>query len=336
MNKLFTIGCVAAFCGTFAAAQQVGCLATTSSVTGTYTYVATEMPMSGVAIAPPGTTTGSQTYSNTPVGQFVSALNAGNPFSMAGVLYFDGAGHVNVSTAAAPLAASTPVGSYTVNSDCTISVTLTDVFNTATPTAGVTIPTFGSTTLVGLILGGGTELDLSLAQSPTSKTGNTPVVPGEFASRLFVQLIRSFPYGCSTQSLTGNYGLIGTGFALASNGTQPVTVFASVYFDGNGNIVAQPVASGSPLASFQYSGTYTVNTNCTGTASFTVPAVTTGTTPTTGSTPATTVTASFVLIPPVAYVTTGTATLTGSADRPSLLFTTTNPIETISGYGRAQ
>src|SRR5580658_3906924 len=133
MHKLLTIGITAALCATFAAAQQVGCLATTSSVIGTYTYVATEVPLGGVAIVPPGTTTNQQSYSNTPVGQLVSAINGGGAFSMAGVLYFDGAGHIDVSTASSPLSASTPVGTYTVNGDCTINATITDVFNTATP-----------------------------------------------------------------------------------------------------------------------------------------------------------------------------------------------------------
>jgi len=340
MHKLLTIGITAALCATFAAAQQVGCLATTSSVIGTYTYVATEVPLGGVAIVPPGTTTNQQSYSNTPVGQLVSGINGGGAFSMAGVFYFDGAGHISVSTASSPLSASTPVGTYTVNSDCTVNVTITDVFNTTTPNAGVTIPTFGSASLIGIALGGGSEIDLSVAQSSSSKNGNTPIVTGEFASRLSLQLIRSFPYGCSTTSLSGSYGLIGTGFALTNvtgtgssttGTTQPVTFFASVTFDGNGNVVAQPVASSSPLGSFQFTGTYTVNVNCTGTLTLSTP-------PATGSTTAATplINGSLVLIPPVAYVTTGTATLTGSADRPSLLFTAASSTETISGYGRAQ
>lgn len=343
MQKLLTIGVTAAFFGTFAVAQQVGCLATTSSVIGSYTYVATEVPLSGVAVTPPGTTTNQQVYSNTPIGQLVGGINGGGAFSFSGVLYFDGAGNILVSTAGAPLSASTSVGTYTVNSDCTLNVTLTDVFNSTTSGPGVTNPTLGSTKLIGLVLGGGTELDLSVAQSPTSTNGNMPLVAGEFASRLLVQLIRSFPYGCSTASLTGSYGLVGTGFVLTNTTgtgtsttgtTQPVTLFADVNFDGNGNVIPQTVTSPSPLGSFQYAGTYTVGLNCSGTLTLTgVPKTTT-----TGTTASTTplITANFVLIPPVAYVTTGTATLTGSADRPSLLFTSASSTSTLSGYGRAQ
>jgi len=341
MQKTLTIIVTTAFFGSLAAAQQVGCLATTGSVVGSYTYIATEMPFGSMVISPPGTTTNQTAYSNTSIGQLLGNINTGATFSSAGSLYFDGAGHILIATAAAPLAASTQVGTYTINSDCTINIMLMDVFNTSTSSPGVTNPTVGTTNLIGIVLGGGTELDLSVAQSATSTNGNMPVLAGQFASRLFIQLIRSFPYGCSAASLTGSYGLIGTGYALlnpvtsgttTTGTTQPVTFFASVTFDGNGNVVPQTVVSPSPLGNFQYLGTYTVNLNCTGTLMITAPPKTTGTTTTT--TPL--LTANFVLIPPVAYVSTGTATLTGSADRPSLLFTTSNSQEILSGYGRAQ
>lgn len=343
MHKLFAISVTATLFGSFAVAQQIGCLATTSSVIGSYTYIATELPLGGVAITPPGTTTNQQAYSSTPIGQLVGNINGGGAFSSAGVLYFDGAGHILVATAASPLAASTQVGTYTVNSDCTISATLTDVFNTTTSGPGVTNPTFGVTSLIGIVLGGGTELDLSVAQSATSTNGNMPIVSGTFASRLLIQLVRSFPYGCSVASLTGSYGLVGTGFVLTNTSgtgtsltgtTQPVNVLGDVTFDGNGNIVPLAASSSSPLSSFQYAGTYTVNLNCTGTLVLTTVPKTTST----GTTPGTAVgTVNFVLVPPVAYVTSGTATLTGSAARPSLLFTAGgNPAEAVAGYGRAQ
>jgi hypothetical protein len=350
MHKFLIIALAGALCGTFAAAQQVACLATTNSVVGSYTYIATQTPLAGVTISPPGTT--SSLYSNTTIGQLVGDIDTGAPFSSAGTLYFDGAGHILVSTSAAPLSPSVLVGTYTVNSDCTINVTLSDVFNTAS-VAGSSVPTTSMSNLIGLVLGGGTEIDLSVVQSSTSSNGNMPVVTGQFDSRLAIQLIRSFPYGCSTASLTGSYGLVGTGFALmnpttttgtgttttTTGTTQPVTFFASVTFDGNGNVVAQTVSSTSPLGSFNYAGTYTMSLNCSGTLTLTSAKSTTSTTGTTStsanvSTPL--LTANFVLIPPVAYVASGTAILNGSADRPSLLFTSTSATETISGYGRAQ
>src|ERR1700722_8897774 len=158
MKKLLTLSLAAAFCGTFATAQQQGCLATTSSVIGSYTYIATETPFEGVGFTPPGTTNNKQLFSNTSLGQLLGNLSTGQTFGSVGALYFDGAGHVMISTAASPLAASTLIGTYTVNSDCTINVTLTDVFNTTVSGAGVSNPTFGSVNLIGLVLGGGSEI----------------------------------------------------------------------------------------------------------------------------------------------------------------------------------
>jgi hypothetical protein len=336
MHKLFSLSFILSLGATFASAQ-IGCLATTSSVVGSYTFTASEVPFAGVGFVPPGTNP--QIQSNTTLGKLIGNINIGATFSSAGVFYFDGAGNISVAAASSPLGAAANVGTYSVNSDCTINVKLTDVFNTATSGAGVTIPTLATTSLIGIVLGGGTEIDLTAAQSTTSKNGNTPLVTGEFASRLNIQLIRSFPYGCSVSSLNGPYGLIGSGFVLVNTtGTgssitgsvQPVTFFASISFDGNGNVIAQTPSSISPLGSFQYSGSYTVNLDCSGTMMLLAPA--TGTT--TASTP--TITASFVLIPPVAYVANGTATLTGSADRPSMLFNISTSIEQLSGYGRAQ
>src|SRR5271165_5626388 len=124
MQKPLTFIITTAFFGSYAAAQQVACLATTGSVVGSYTYIATEMPLGGMVFSPPGTTTNQPSYSNTSIGQLLGNINGGSSFSSAGALYFDGAGHILVATAAAPLAASTQVGTYTINSDCTINVTL--------------------------------------------------------------------------------------------------------------------------------------------------------------------------------------------------------------------
>jgi hypothetical protein len=103
-------------------------------------------------------------------------------------------------------------------------------------------------------------------------------------------------------------------------------MFARVRFDGNGNLIADTAASGSPLASFQYAGAYTVNLDCSGTITFT-----------TGSgTTATSIAGSFVLTPPPAYLNPSVTNLSGYSERPGILYTLTNATETISGYGRAQ
>lgn len=347
MNKFLTLFLTVALCAAIAAAQQAGCGATMSSVSGSYTYTATELPFGGSVIVPPGTTSNQQNYSTTPVGQLIQAINGGAAFSSAGVLYFDGAGHVSVAASSSPLGQSANVGTYTVNSDCTINVTLSDVFNTTTSGAGVTVPTQGTTMLVGLVLGGGTEIELSAPQSSTSTNGNMPLITGQFASRLSIQLVRTFAYGCTAASLSGAYGLIGNGFLLlnaSSTGTgtaQPATIFGRVFFDGGGNIVPQTVASGSPLANFQYAGTYTVNLDCSGTMTLTPGGSTTGAGAGpgtgTGTAAATSVKVNFVLIPPIAYLTGNSSSLpTGSAARPGIEFTLSNSTATLAGFGLPQ
>ncbi|HTB14444.1 MAG TPA: hypothetical protein VK752_22895 [Bryobacteraceae bacterium] len=364
MKKLFTLSVLLALGGTFAAAQQ-SCTATTSSVIGSYEYIATELPFASVVITPPGTTTttGTQPYSNTQIGNLLSALNAGTGFSSANVLYFDGAGNVSVSSSTATFTASTVVGTYVVNSDCTINVTLTDVFNTTANGAG-TVATQAKGSLIGVVLGGGTEIILSEPQSSTSTNGNMPLGAGQFATRVSIQLIRTYGYGCTAASLSGSYGLIGTGFlelnppstgtttgtgttgTTSSASVQPISFIGVVTFDGAGNVIQQTVASGSPLGSFQFKGTYTVNLNCSGTLTLSpATSTTTGTgtgtgttTTTTTTTTATPWTVNFVLTPPITYPTTNafSATPSGNASRPGLEFTFQNSTETVFGFGIAQ
>jgi hypothetical protein len=403
MKKLFTLSLGLFVGGSFAAAQQVGCQATTSSVVGSYTYTATELPFGGSAINPPGTTTSTgstgtsgtttttgstSTFSNTQIGNLISAINGGGAFANAGVLYFDGAGHISVASSTSNYTPSAVVGTYTVNTDCTITVTLNDVFNTTTGSTGVAAST---SSLIGLVLGGGTEIELSAPQSNSSANGNTPLATNQFASRLMIQLIRTYAYGCTTASLSGSYGLVGNGYLLltqssttgSSTGTgstgtgstgtgstgtgstgtgstgtgstgtttgttstgtsqllQPVSLLGVVNFDGAGHILPQIVPSGSPLGNFQYSGSYTVNLNCSGTMTLTPPTTTSTTTTTTGTTATggQSWTLNFVLTPAVSYVTNTafSASPGGNNSRPGLEFTLTNSTETLSGFGYAQ
>jgi hypothetical protein len=259
-----------------------------------------------------------------------------------------------------------------VNSDCTISVTLMDVFNTTSNAVGANA-TQGTSTLIGLVVAGGAEVYLSQAQSTSSTNGNTPLVTGQFASRLSIQLVRTYAYACTAANLTGSYGSIGHGYVLvtssASTGTgtggtggtgtgtggtgtgtgtsttsstvQPVALLGVVTFDGAGNLIQETVASGSPLGSFQYKGTYTLNLDCAGTmtltpASSSTTTTTTGTGTTTSSSSALTV--NFVLTPPITFLTTSaySASPSGNASRPGLAFNLMSSTETLFGTGIAQ
>jgi hypothetical protein len=124
---------------------------------------------------------------------------------------------------------------------------------------------------------------------------------------------------------------------------QPVTFLAEVHFDGNGNVVSQRVGDASPLASFQLTGTYTVNMDCSGTMTLTgsTPSTSTGAGTGTGvgttmsSTP-TPVTLNFVLTPPSQFLSNSAQILSGFATRPAIEFTLSNSSETIFGFGTAQ
>jgi hypothetical protein len=381
MKKLLTLSGILVLSSTFAAAQQT-CTATTSSVIGSYTYIATVFPFASVAVNAPGSTTttgttSTQPYSNTQVGNLLSALNGGAAYSSANIIYFDGAGNISTSSSSSTFAGSTVVGTYTVNSDCTISITLMDVFNTTASGAG-TVATQGKTSLIGVVVDGGTEIILSEPQSASSTNGNTPLVAGQFTSRATIQLIRTYNYGCTVSNLMGSYALIGNGFVevpstvgtTTGTGTgtgtgtttttttsvtvQPVSFLGVVTFDGNGNVIQETAASGSPLGSFQLKGTYTMNTNCSGTMSLSSISSSsttgTGTTTTTGTTTSTTTTAgtatgslssmtvNFVLTPPITYPTTNaySATPSGYSSRPGIEFTFMSGNESIFGVGIAQ
>jgi hypothetical protein len=340
MKSPLTLSLVLALGGALAAAQQV-CIATTASVAGSYAYTATQMPVPGAAVAvPPNPTTPS--YSNTTIGQLIENINGGGAFGSAAVFYLDGAGNIAVVPSPLPAAGLfVNVGTYSVNSDCTINVTLTDVFNGATSGPGVTTPTQASLKLFGLILGGGSEIDLSMPLTASSTHPSTVIIPGQFVSRLNIQMIRSFPYGCSASYLTGAYGLVGNGLALV-NGTagtgnptsiQPATFYAGLIFDGNTNVLMETTDPTSPLASVQYTGTYKVNADCSGSMSIKSFSLTPGQGPAVSSP---TLSVSFVIIPTAAYSVDGTVNLNGNSARAGLLFNFVTAIQEFTGYGRAQ
>jgi hypothetical protein len=383
-----------------------------------------------------------------------------NPFSLTGRLYFDGAGNVF----AAPTqqsAATSAAGTYTVNMDCTVTVTLSDPFGTNKTT----------TKLQGIVLGGGTELDLVTPPATTSTsssstgtgtttgttttTGNTWFLnpsSSQAAAGTTLQpgvLVRMtkllFTSGCTTSNLMGPYGLVatgvqvqttatgtsGTGTGTGSGGTgsggtgsggtgsggtgsggtgsggtgsggtgsggtgsggsgtgggsaggtittqdlaggtgtetadavtgtgttatvtgiQPFVLLGRAHFDGNGNIVADQTSPVSPLPMLDFTGTYTVNADCSGTMTLIAQNTSTSTTGTgtgtgagigtgTGTTGTTTttspITVNFVLGQPSITVTPGSPTVNWNTLHPALSISVSNANQTAFGYGMAQ
>lgn len=81
--------------------------------------------------------------------------------------------------------------------------------------------------------------------------------------------------GCTDATLTGNYAIIWSGFATPSNSTTgnevPWAGAGVVKYDGVGNFSASwtNALNGRILTGLTAAGTYTVNSNCTGSLSFT-------------------------------------------------------------------
>jgi len=79
------------------------------------------------------------------------------------------------------------------------------------------------------------------------------------------------PQPCSVATLNGRYGLTFSGFATNGAVPAPITAFIPaageglVTFDGNGNLSAsETVSFGGLVMPVNVSGTYTVNSDCTG------------------------------------------------------------------------
>jgi len=257
-----------------------------SSVSGFYSYTAIGNGVPS-ALLVPGTTTGTGTtatgitgtattgnavspsFSTTGIGQLVSGATGSVPFASSGKLYFDGAGSIFASsTQQFTPSASSLVGTYTLNSDCTISVILNDAFGSNTT----------KLTLQGVILGDGSEIDLGVLQTTSTSsgtgtnTGTSNIAPGLFQSNILIRLVRPFGNSCNTNTLAGARTFIvasgtrtGTGTGTGTVTGTPFFIFGRVQFDGNGNLFALPSAQSS--IGRQFAGTYTVNSDCTGTVS---------------------------------------------------------------------
>src|ERR1700722_19959992 len=109
-------------------AQAQFCGLTIASLNGSYGYVASQ---AGTVPTPvPAGTPATTTYSSTAIGDLLSGISAGHQLALSGVWKFDGVGNVNATSA--PGGAATHVGAYTVNPDCSVTVSLTDTFGTNT------------------------------------------------------------------------------------------------------------------------------------------------------------------------------------------------------------
>ena len=78
---------------------------------------------------------------------------------------------------------------------------------------------------------------------------------------------------CHTRTLFGSYGIATTGFIISAGPVGPVGDVGVISFDGNGAVSQTTTVSlnGNIIPSRTSTGTYTVNSDCTGSLSVTLP-----------------------------------------------------------------
>jgi hypothetical protein len=283
-----------------------------------------------LAISPPGTTPATL-YSNTQLGRLLGGLAGTAVGAVTGVFYFDGNGNIFASSTVGG-APNMIVGTYTVNGDCTITISLKDAFSTSSPPPA-------AVSFTGLLAGSGTEIDLlATSQLPTAApkggTGTTATTPTTTA---FLRMVRvAANQTCSVSSLTGPYALNGTGF---NSSNSAIAFLGRVLFDGTGKILDGTVTGvTTPLSILQYTGTYTVNSDCTGTLKLTQAAAAPPAMPGAPTAPATSITASFVITNPIVQVnSTGSVAFQSPFGlRSTILFSLASQTQVVSGIGLAQ
>lgn len=277
MNWMSKLGLLGACLGASLASAQV-CQLSNSSLFGPFGFAANQFL--GAPFNPPGTgttTTTTNPFSNTSLGSLISGVNSNGQFATTGVLFFDGAGQV--SAMATPTSSTnTAVGTFNVNPDCTVTVTLKDVFGTNST----------QLTLVGAILGNGSEIDFDTVNNSTTVSGSTGA---QFIPGMSFRLVRqNSQNACSVGSLRGLYGFVINSFTSqplnsgTNNGTfNQSTVVGYLNFDGAGNITANnqatiPAANSaaSLQPTLQFAGTYKVNPDCSGSMTISNSAATSG------------------------------------------------------------
>src|SRR5260370_21057450 len=159
----------------------------------------------------------------------------------------------------------TQVGAYNVNSDCTVSATFTDAF--ATPAGAGLTPVQASATFEGVLVQSANEIDLMQTGAATGAV---------------VTLRKAKQYnGCTNDGLADTFGLAASGVSTtsvisatggaATTASTPFSLFGRLDADGQGNFVSDLVGLTSPLTKRQFTGTYTPNPDCSGSAPLLVP-----------------------------------------------------------------
>lgn len=206
------------------------------------------------AITPGLTPPAAVQYSNTPIGRMLKSAAGNGVFAITLRFLANGQGEL---LAAAPDASliNTRVGTYTVNGDCTIALTVADGFGAELDFQGNTV-TRGNIAFQGVLKDRGNEADFA-------QTG-----PG-IGSTFRVQRPHTAS-ACTNALLNGVFGVYATGIDLGPPDAASGIPFTMVgrFAAENGEFFLDGLAQASPQPKRQITGTYKVEVDCTGTAKF--------------------------------------------------------------------
>jgi hypothetical protein len=187
----------------------------------------------------------------------------------------------------------TQVGTYEVNQDCTITVALSDVFSGAPVTPpGTSGATSGETGGAGSGTGESNGMSASFEGVVSSDGNNIELAEAGTSTGVTVEMRKMLQtFGCTDASLTGPFvfstqlfssvpitppgtnggtGTGGTGAGATGESTAPsFPLVGRFYATGQGALITDSQAQNPVLPALQLTGTYTVNPDCTGTATFT-------------------------------------------------------------------
>ncbi|HTC36487.1 MAG TPA: hypothetical protein VK724_24110 [Bryobacteraceae bacterium] len=226
----------------------------------TYTYSGSGNPQPQPVSCSAATLTGVFTFNAT--GFLLTSTSVSGAGDGAGLLQFDGISALTVNvtsvTAGAASSAVTLTGSYSISSNCTGSAMLTD--SNSHP--------FVMSFSIYSVAAANTNFFASLARS-----GNFFMIGGGHTA--YAQTVapasQTISGGtCSTSNLSGVYALSlsGRGISSAGNFAGSFQGIGTATFDGQGNVTLAGTDN-TNLAqgqSFSYTGTYSIPSNCSGTA----------------------------------------------------------------------
>jgi hypothetical protein len=168
-----------------------------------------------------------------------SGTYLGEPVTVTGVFTTNGAGNFGYQATQninGTVSSFSITGRYTLIANCTATVRL-----------------INGETFSAVVVSGGSEIDF---QSTT---------PGSVETVVAKKLSSTASSTCSLATVTGSYGLVGSGTYFG----EPATVTGIVTTNGAGNFVYGAIQNvNGTVSSFTITGTYTLNANCSATITF--------------------------------------------------------------------